>query len=226
MKKLFIFMVLSILLSLTIVSAGITSINYPYDNDIITHSLNIPLDVSSSASTNCVLYYDSSTGAVPYNQSVGCSGITEIDLPNANGVYNLTISDDAGSTKKIKITLEKPEGILITAIYILTFAILLGMLFIFIITLAKISVVDLNVYNVAVSLTFYFALLISYQLNQEYANVPFILDWLDLLIKMGGYLLVVVPLVGFVITLIIKSTKKGDVVDTRDLTGGKLMRYG
>lgn len=208
------------------VSGAIESINYPHNNDIITYTNNIPLDVSSSGSTGCYMTYTTSTGDVALNQSITCNGISSIDLPNSNGVYNLTAWDDSANSQTITITVSKPSGILITLIYALSFVILLGMLFMFIIILGRFVMLDVTIYNVALSWTFYFGLLVAYQLNEEYAAVPFVLNWLDLIMSIGGWLLFAFPLIAFVISLIKKGTDKKNVPTPQSITGGNLLNYG
>lgn len=223
MKKIFLFLIF--FLNLNIVSAGITSINFPYDNDVLSYSLRIPLNVTSSGSTGCVFYYDAGLGN-SYNQSILCNGDSLVDLPLSSGQYNLSVSDDSGSTQTINIEISRPEGIIVALVYFLSILILLGLLFIFILNLAKFAMMDFTVYNVAVSWTFYFALMIAYLFSLEYSGVPFVISWLELIQNIGLWFFIVFPLIALFVTIFYKSTKKKNTLTTEELTGGKLLQYG
>lgn len=219
MRKIFFFTIL-ILLTLNLASASIDSINFPYGNDVLTYSNNIPLDVSSSGSTGCVFFYDSPTGYVPYNQSIDCNGITYVNLPNADGVYNISVMDDATDSIQQTLTISRPSGILVTFIYALSIFLLGAMLFIFVLILAKTAVGDVTIYNLGLSWAFYFTLFATYQLILEYANIPFIVGRIDLLLTISSWLVVVFPVIAFLISVIIKSTIKKQPLSVQEITGG------
>lgn len=226
MNKIFVLSLFAILVfSASFVSAGVDSINYPRENDIITYTARIPLNVSSTASTGCYFTYETANGIVPFNQSVGCDGVSFVNLPNSDGDYNITVADDGGSSITRKITIDKPSGILVTAIYVLTFLILLGMLFVFILNLAKFVTLETNIYNLAVSWTIFFALLIAYQLNIEYTAVPFVLNWINVIMMIGGFTLFLFPLIALIIIIFKKSTDKKRPISIEELTGRKLLKY-
>jgi len=84
MNKRLILLVIFSLVFISLVNAGVDSINYPYNNDVLSYSARINLNVSSSASTGCYFTYDSGTGSVAYNQSISCDGISLVNLPNSN----------------------------------------------------------------------------------------------------------------------------------------------
>ena len=207
-------------------SAGVDSINYPRNNDIISETARINLNVSSTAVSNCVFYYTTSNGAVPYNQSVLCNGISLVNLPNADGNYNISVQADGGSSVTNVITVDKPNGILITLIYVLTFFVLFSGLFFFVINLAKLATVSTTIFDVALSWSIYFGVLISYQMVIEYSNVPFIIGWLDLMRVIGGWVLFVLPLIAFFITFFFKGMKKKSLPSIKDMTGRSPIGYG
>lgn len=219
MKKLLFFLIILSFMIIPSISSIVDNINYPYNNDIISYSARIQLNVSSSASTGCYFTYSTSLGPALYNQSVECNGISLVDLPNANGEYNLTVTDDVSDSQTITIKVEKPAGILVTMIYFFSFLILLFMLFIFIINLAKLATINFTIFDVAKSLTIYFGLLISYQLVIEYVGVPFIIDWLDLIRSISGWIMVVLPIISFFITFFVKGTKKKKMLSIQEMTG-------
>lgn len=225
-KNLFFMLFLTAVLLIGLSSAAVSKINYPRDNDILIYSQGVNLNVSSSGSTNCVFFYATTTGIVPYNQSVLCNGLTLVNLPSADGIYNITVQDDAGSSQTNTITISKPSGILVTFIYAVSFLIVLSMLFIFILNLAKFIIADTTIYNVAVSWTVYFGLLISYQLSQEYLNIPLVMSWIDLFMSVGGWLLVVFPVIAFVVSFIKKGVDKKNVPNPQEITGRQLLKYG
>jgi len=129
--------------------------------------------------------------------------------------------DDGGSSQTIKITIDKPSGILISVIYVLTFFVLLSMLFLVIINLAKLATTSTTIMDVALSFTVYFALLIAYQLVLEYSAVPFVINWLDLIMSIASWVLVVLPLLSFIITFFVKGTQKRKLLSVQELTGGR-----
>lgn len=221
MKKLYLFIFALLLINLGTVAATVDSINYPHNNDIISYTAKIKLNVSSSGSTGCIFNYVSSLGAVPYNQTVLCDGVSLVDLPNADGNYNLTVLDDVGDSQTITIKVIKPNGILVAAIYTLTFFLLLSILFVFILNLAKLATTSTTIYDVAISMTVYFGLLISYQLIIEYSAVPFIIDWLDLIRSIAGWVLVMLPLISFVVTFFVKGTQKKKPLSVQEILGGR-----
>lgn len=227
MKKIIISVFLAICF-ISFASAAITSINYPHDNDVITHTSRINLNVSSSGSTGCYFTYTSPTGAVAYNQSIICNGVSLVNLPNAEGTYNLTAHDSAASTQTITVTVAKPSGILVTLIYFLTFFVLISMLFLTIINLAKLATFATTIFDIAISLSVYFGLLIAYQLVLEYSAVPFILNWLDLIQSIGGWVMVMLPLISFFVTFVVKGVQKKNLPSVREMTGdlGGYRRYG
>lgn len=223
---LFILCFLTAILATSTVSASVNSINFPYDNGIITYSHNVELDVSSTASSDCVFFYETAGGIIGYNQTVVCNGVTSVIFPSSNGIYNITVMDGAGSSQTNTVIIDKPSGILITLIYTLSFFILLAMLFIFVINLAKFAMLDTTIYNVAISWTVYFGLLIAYQLNLEYGQVPFVLNWLELIMSIGGWLMFFFPLLAFVISIIKKGFDKKQPLSPQEITGRGLMKYG
>lgn len=227
--KLYLAIFLILFLSINNSSAAITSINYPYNNDIIPNTARIQLNISSSGSTGCVFYYDTPTGTVAFNQSIACNGVSLVNLPNAEGAYNLTVEDSAASTQTITVTVDKPAGILITAIYILTFFLFLSMLFLIILNIARLATFSMTIFDVAISLSVYFGMLILYQLSIEYINVPFFIGWLDL-IQLGniGWLFVAFPIIAFFVSFTYKGTQKKKLPSVQEMTGDvrRVGRYG
>lgn len=219
MKKLYFFLFILILLPL--INAGIDSIDYPYNNDTLSYTSRIPLEVSSSGSTGCYFNYDHI-----HNVTVECEGVSLVDLPNSDGSYMLYVGDDAGSQTSIQINIVKPSGILITFLYALCVVILIGMLFVFVINIAKLATFSMTIYNLVISWSFFFALLITYQLILEYSAVPFIIDWLDLIMSISMWVVVVFPLIALLITMIKKGTDKKKPISVEEFTGRGLMKYG
>jgi len=224
MKKLIFFLML-LILNLSVVNAAITSIDYPVDNGYITHTNNVALEVSSSGSTNCVLYYSTQYGIVPENHSIACSGVTPVNFPSVDGTINITVEDDAGSTVTNTVIITRPGGLLVTFIYAFSILVILAIIFILVLNIAKLAVMDVTVYNVLVSLTAFFALLLAYQLNINYINVPFMTNWLDLFIDFSGWVMVVFPLIAFFITMFVKAVTKKRLLTPQEMTGG-LYKYG
>lgn len=228
MKKIILVYLLIVLLALPSIptaSAALTRLNYPRDNDIITYTNNVEINITSAGSSNCVLYYQTSLGIVPYNQSVVCNGISSVDLPNANGLYNISIADDAGDIITHNIEIKKPVGILITSIYIITFLIFLGLFFMTFLLMAKLAILNVTIYNILTSLALFFGVLIMYQFNQEFTTLPFIIDWLDITISLG-WIFVIWPIAAFFISFFVNAIKKRDVPTAREITGKEMYQYG
>lgn len=217
MKKIFVAFLLMIFL-FPLISSAITSIDYPYNNDTLSYTSRINLQVNSAGSSNCYFNYDN-----VHNVSIACSGGL-VDLPNADGTYMIYVGDDAGSQKNIQVHIVKPSGILIAFLYALVIIFVLGMLFIFVINLAKLATFSTTVYSVAISWSFFFGMLLTYQLILEYSAVPNIINLLDQIRSISMWIAVVFPLIALVVTMFKKGTDKRKPISIEDLTGGNLLR--
>lgn len=195
-----------VVLSLTsfVVYADVLSINYPAPNDIISESARVRLNVTSNGtSANCVFSYDNVS-----NQSVGCNGVSLVDMPNADETYRIRVTDSAGSFVDQQVTIQKPSPVTSNFVYVLTILVLCGVVFWVFYLIRKLAEVNLRWFDVAISICFYIIFLIVFQLNWEYVNVPFILDYLDLFFDASIYVLVVFPLIAFFVCGSIRSMKK------------------
>lgn len=199
--------VLCILLSYSAM-AVVQSINYPAPNDIISETARIRLSVTSTdTSSTCYFNYDNVK-----NVSVACNGTTLVNLPNADNTYRIIVGDEDGSSINQQVTVVKAQGVLVTAIYILDIIIILACFFILIYTIDKFSQLDVTMIDLGMSWTALFGLFLSYQLSLEYLNMPFMLDWLNLILNTCTYSLGIISLIGFIVSAIHRATtSKGDM---------------
>jgi len=187
-----------------LVKADVLSINYPAPNDIISESARIRLNVTSNGtSADCLFSYDNVS-----NQSVGCNGVSLVDMPNADETYRVRVTDDSGSYVDQQVTIMKPSAITVNFIYGLTIFLLCSVVFWIFYLIKKLAMIMIKWFDVAISTCVYIVFLIVYQLNWEYINVPFILDYMNLFFTGSLYVLLVFPLVGFFVCGSIRSMKK------------------
>ena len=216
MKRRPLFRVILFLAILTIpylVSAQIDTIEYPANNEIITQSQNIKLNITSTAGSNCYFNYNHVR-----NVSVDCEGVTLINLPSGNGVYNLTVGDDDNSITHV-VTVRRPSGDIFLIVYVLTLIVILLLIFYLILLLAKLAMFTIGLYDVAISLGLYFTLLYLYQLAIEYMTITYFLDWLQLFIQILAWPTFILPLIGFVVCFIVRAFQKKGKLTVEDYNG-------
>lgn len=202
MNKIALLMVLLLMPSL--VSAGIESINYPAPNDVIPETKNIRLNLTSSLLTeNCTFSYDGIR-----NQTVACNGISRVDLPNADGAYQIKVTDGSGNSIGQYVFIEKPTGVLVLVIYGLSYFLIFGIVVSFLRLLLRLLLFKIGLSDMLISLGLYFLLLFDYQLVLEYINIPFLVDWLDLLIDWGGWISIIFALLFWIICVFVRAGKK------------------
>lgn len=169
--------------------AGAPTINYPYNNDIVLGN-TIPLDINS-ASSNCYFNYNNI-----YNQSISCNGISNVDMPNAEGNYTLYVGDDVGETSiNIILTLPDPNIIIFFSILIIAIVVLL---------LSSLLAIVYNLINwsldgrdMTYAVSIYFGLFMIYFLANTYLGNQFIEEILLLFIQVGALTHIIIPIVGF-----------------------------
>jgi len=170
----------------TLVSASMTSINYPVANDIISETARVKLDVSSSGSSGCYFNYNNIK-----NVSIGCNGVSLVDLPNGNGDYNITVGDNAGSSITQVVTVRRMTGSVVVFIYLISLIILMGIVFDVFYLLGKAVQLNVSLYDIGVSYALAFGLMIDYQLAVEYIRIPFLVDWLNICLTSSLWMLMV-----------------------------------
>jgi len=191
----------------------------------LTHTQNTSLNlvVTSNNATSCnlstVTYPDGST--LILNQIMSKNGQAfNITLNNNNysqlgtTCHYIVCTDgvqlEAGSscwdiTGNGK---DNPDGIVIV-LFSLCFLIIMGFLiYELIVGIGHFASLDLDIVDVAKSIGIYFALIALYELGQFYLGNPDFSNWIVIFMKVGAFTNVIVPLVGFTISITVGSLKK------------------
>jgi hypothetical protein len=100
------------------------------------------------------------------------------------------------------------------------------LLFTFVFNIAKLSIADVKIMDVAWSWGIYFTMLFLYWLSKDYITADFIRDNLDLFITITAFSHVILPITGFVVTFFIKITQKKRPLNVQELTGSIRGYYG
>lgn len=188
------------------VLGAVNSINYPAPNDIIPETARIKLDVSSSAAdTGCVFSYDNVK-----NVSVSCNGVSLVNLPNADGTYQIKVTNGSGDSCVTQyVTVSKPSGSVVLFIYLFSFFLIFGIGLSFFWTFIRLVLVKVGLMDVTIGLVLYFAILFDYQLALDYIGIPFLISWLDLTITIGMWTAALIPIVLWLICGLVRTFKKG-----------------
>ena len=186
MNKLIFSILLISIFSSALVSAAITSINYPVANDIISETARVKLDVSSSGSSNCYFNYNNVK-----NVSVSCNGVSLVDLPNGNGDYNITVGDNSSSSITQVVSVRRMTGSVVVFIYLLSILTLMGIVFDIFYLFGKAVDMSVTLYDLGISYSLAFGLMIDYQLAVEYIRIPFLIDWLNICVTTSLWMLMV-----------------------------------
>lgn len=106
---------------------------------------------------------------------------------------------------------ESPSGAVIV-LFSLSFLVIMGFLvYELIVGLGHFVSLDLDAVDLAKSLGTYFALLALYQLSVSYLGNPGIDRALLVLVSVGGFTHVIVPIVGFIVSITVGSLRKKNV---------------
>ena len=196
-----------LLLLSSLVSADIVSINYPSPNDIISESSRVRLDVTSNGtSANCYFNYDDIK-----NVSVACNGVSLVNFPSKSETYRIRVGDDAGSYITQQVTINKSDGVLPTVVIVFAIVIMMLMFFMFFHILGKLIVMEVGLYDLAITYVIIFGYFLVYQLMLDVVNLPFLLTWLDLFSKISLWFLSIFTLISFVVCFIYRATSKKKV---------------
>lgn len=104
-----------------------------------------------------------------------------------------------------------PEGSVIVLFSIVFLIIVFFMLYELIMVIGHFASLDLDAVDLAKSMGTYFTLLALYALSQFYLGNPFIDSWMLILLSVGGLTHVIIPIIGFLISITIGSLKKKKV---------------
>lgn len=204
MKKSLFSLILLLIILTSFASATITRINYPSDKEVISHTARIQLNISSSLSEECYFTYNN----IAKNQSINCNGISLVNLPNADGRYNITVADNASSSITQEIIVIRPYGSLVTATYIFTIFLILLSFYWLAYTITKFAELSFSLKDFILSFGMLFAFLLDYQLVLEYVNVPFIINWLDLTLSACWWVLLPFSGIAFIVCAIVRAINK------------------
>lgn len=191
------------LMLVTTVSASVDSIDYPYNNQILT-SPTIDLEISTTGSTSCYWNYNN-----VHNESIACSG-GKIRLPTVEGNYSIYVSDDTGDSKNISVSLVYPNGFVIIFFNFVFIFICFEMLGLLLWTLLHFIEINIDAKDLILNISSYFGVWAFYILGLEYLGNPFISDFTLFLIEVGAITTVLIPIIGFVVSYVKQNTTKGD----------------
>jgi len=211
------FLIIMMLALIPSTIATVESINYPAANDIISETHRIKLDVTSDASsTDCWFSYNKVK-----NVSVNCNGTSLVNLPNADGTYQLTVIDDLGSNVIQNVTVVKEESIMSVAILFSSIIVMIISVFMILVIIHDIATLNFTFKKLALCYALAFTYLILYQLCLEYMNLPSLMQWLDMFLQFIGWGLFILSTIAYIISFFYQlTTKKKNVIDNDK--GGKL----
>lgn len=183
---------------------SVTRVAYPNSSIDFSNYINM----TKTASTYYHDYCNTSlVGTYIVDWEADPNGITTV------GNYDFFVGEPSGDNIKIFIYL---------IFIILTF----GLIFLFIMNLAKLATVSTTIFDVALSFSIYFILLMTYWLSQNYLVNSFINDHITLYISMTTFSAVLLPLISLFITIFVKATQKKSNLSVQELTGWRRMSYG
>lgn len=169
---------------------------HPANNEILT-SPTIYLNVSGNAQ-DCLFNYNEVK-----NISFACNTLTMVRLPPVDGVYNLTIIETSpGSDVEVRqITLHMPSGLLLTTYTILFIALSFILIFLFLYAFGKMLSLEFDLLDLCLNIGTYFALLMFQAMQLQYVGSEFINDWVLWIIDYAVFTNVIIPIIGFFITI-------------------------
>jgi hypothetical protein len=213
MKTTLVFALLAALLLAGSVSSEVLSINNPAPNEVISETARIRLSVSSTeTSSGCYFNYNNVR-----NVSVDCNGTTLVNLPNADGVYQLNVGDSEGTGVTQYVIVKKPTGAIVVLVYTLGLGLMLALLFLLFRMIIRTALLEYNVYDLFTAWGVLFAYMITYQLMLEYVNASFIIGWADLFMNYGGFwILTTLSTTSYAICAIARATRKKRPGDPRE----------
>jgi len=160
---------------------------------------------NSSTFLNNVATTSKGNGAFNYTTTFTELGLYKVQMFCTDGTYSYSNEgyyDITGNGK------EQPEGSVIV-LFSLIFLVIVGfLLYSLILSLGHFASLDLDVIDLAKSMGIYFVLVAFYYLNGFYMGNVAIDSLLLILIRVGGFTHIFIPLIGFLISITIGSLKK------------------
>jgi len=212
------FMVLMIVILGSFVSAETET--YPYNASItlpFSCTLNNAIPSGSTEYNISITYPNGSmfiknqqtnaegNGAFNYTTNFPITGLYKVRSFCYDGTYSYSNEgyyDVTGNGKSA------PDGIVIVLFSIILIILMGAFLVQLILSLGHFASLDLDVMDLAKTMGVYFALLGVYMLSISYVGNPMIEDWLLIFIRVGGFTHLIVPIIGFMLSITVGSLRK------------------
>lgn len=194
MRKILLALCILTLLSITLVSGAVDSINYPYSGQNLT-APKLQLNISTTGSTNCYWNYNNI-----HNETINCNDVSLINLPAIDGVYNITASDNTGSRQSVIVHLTQIEPE-IKLFFFVGFILLIVVLFWSVFNVIGHFVkLDCDLKDIIFAFSSYFVFLAYYGLLLEYFDNFLILQFSEMILDVGSYTHIFLPAIAFVVS--------------------------
>jgi len=181
------------------------------NNAIPSASTNYNITISyknGSTFLNNVATTAQGNGAFNYTTTFTELGLYKVQMFCYDGTYSFSEEgyyDITGNGK------EQPEGSVIV-LFSICFLIIVGsLIYVLILSIGHFASLDLDVIDLAKALGTYFVLIAFYYLNGFYMGNTAIDSFSLILIRVGGFTHLVIPLIGFIISITVGSLKKKKV---------------
>lgn len=208
-KKALVFLfAFAFIIATQIAGATVDSINYPLDNDVLSYSSRIPLDVTSTGSSGCYFYYETHKGYVYVNSSVSCNGETLVDLPNSNGNYTIYVEDNATSIQSVDVEVAKEGNFLLALFYAVFVFILISVITSIVTTIARLITFKYTPLELGISFGLYFVVLFLNWASIEYVRIPLITTFTDNFVAWLAFPLIILPTIALILSLIFGKGKE------------------
>lgn len=193
-KKLLIILAISLLV-FPIVNATINSIDYPYNNQILT-SPTIDLQFTKTGTINCYWNYNN-----VHNNSVNCLGDV-IRLPQVTGNYTIYVLDNISSMQYVNVSLILPPEN--TQIVFMLLSVILSILMLLTLfnTIGAMKVYDADLLDITYSFSIYFAVLMFNYFNMEFFGDELIDIITNRFMYVGVFSHLLFPVAAFIFSLI------------------------
>lgn len=107
-------------------------------------------------------------------------------------------------------------------IYALFIFVSIGLMYSFVMQLAKIAMVSMTIYDVLLSWSFLLLMIIVYYLANSYLIAPYVLNLTSVFIQISVWSNGVLPLITFVITFFVRLTQKKKPLTVQEIRGRSL----
>lgn len=108
-------------------------------------------------------------------------------------------------------------------IYSMFIFIVVVLLFMFVINIGKLATMSGTIYDIGISWSFYFILIINYYLAKNYLIDSFIVDNVSVYLSILGFTSILLPVFSLIVTMFYKMTTKKSVISTEEIIGRRLL---